>query len=72
MSVGFRPSAGRVLSVPNTNLWLHMATKGPMARTVSDIALFMQVIAGPHQLAPHSNSESPDLFGGSLERDFRG
>jgi len=70
--VGFRPSAGRVPSVPNTNLWLHMATKGPMARTVSDIALFMQVIAGPHQLAPHSNSESPDLFGGSLERDFRG
>jgi amidase len=70
--VGFRPSGGRVPTVPNTELWVPMATTGPMARTVSDIALFMQAIAGPHDLAPSSNVESPEIFAGSLERDFRG
>ena len=70
--VGFRPSGGRVPTVPTSNLWMPMATKGPMARTVSDISLFMQAIAGPHQLAPSSNIESPELFSGSLERNFEG
>ncbi|MBM36384.1 MAG: amidase [Acidimicrobiaceae bacterium] len=70
--VGFRPSPGRVPTVPSTNLWLHIATKGPMARNVSDVALFMQVIGGPHRLAPNSNNESPEIFEGSLERDLRG
>ena len=70
--VGFRPSGGRVPTVPNSQLWIPMATTGPMARTVSDIALFMQAIAGPHRLAPSSNVESPEIFAGSLERDFRG
>jgi len=70
--VGFRPSGGRVPTVPNTQLWIPMATTGPMARTVSDIALFMQAIAGPHRLAPSSNVEAPEIFAGSLEKDFRG
>ena len=70
--VGFRPSGGRVPTVPSSNLWMPMATKGPMARTVSDISLFMQAIAGPHQLAPSSNIESPEIFSGSLERNFEG
>ena len=70
--VGFRPSGGRVPTVPTSNLWMPLATKGPMARTVSDVSLFMQAIAGPHQLAPSSNIESPDIFSGSLERNFAG
>lgn len=70
--VGFRPSGGRVPTVPTSNLWMPLATKGPMARTVSDISLFMQAIAGPHQLAPSSNIESPEIFSGSLERNFAG
>ena len=70
--VGFRPSGGRVPTVPTSNLWMPMATKGPMARTVSDVSLFMQAIAGPHQLAPSSNIESPEIFSGSLERNFAG
>ena len=70
--VGFRPSGGRVPTVPNSNLWLPMSTKGPMARSVPDIALLMQAIAGPHQLAPSSNTEPPEIFGGSLERNFSG
>ena len=70
--VGFRPSGGRVPTVPTSNLWMPLATKGPMARTVSDVSLFMQAIAGPHQLAPNSNIESPEIFSGSLERNFAG
>ncbi|MBK01844.1 MAG: amidase [Acidimicrobiaceae bacterium] len=70
--VGFRPSGGRVPTVPNTELWVPLATTGPMARTVSDIALFMQAIAGQHRLAPSSNVESPEVFAGSLKRDFGG
>ena len=70
--VGFRPSGGRVPTVPTSNLWMPLATKGPMARTVSDVSLFMQAIAGPHQLAPSSNIESPEIFSGSLERNFAG
>ena len=70
--VGFRQSGGRVPTVPRSNLWMTMATKGPMARTVSDVSLFMQAIAGPHQLAPSSNIESPEIFSGSLERNFAG
>lgn len=70
--VGFRPSGGRVPTVPNAELWVPMATTGPMARTVSDIALFMQAIAGQHRLAPSSNVESPEVFAGSLKRDFGG
>lgn len=70
--VGFRPSAGRVPSSTNFTPWLPMSTEGPMARSVADIALFLQAIAGPHDLAPASNIESPEVFAGSLDRDLRG
>jgi aspartyl-tRNA(Asn)/glutamyl-tRNA(Gln) amidotransferase subunit A len=45
--VGFKPPYGRVPEVPPYNLdhWCH---EGPLARTVSDCALFENVIAGPH------------------------
>ena len=70
--VGFRPSAGRVPSSTSLAAWSPMATEGPMARTVADIALFLQAIAGPDDRAPASNVESPEVFAGSLERDMRG
>jgi amidase len=70
--VGFRPSAGRVPSSTSMAAWSPMATEGPMARTVADIALFLQAIAGPDDRAPASNVESPEVFAGSLERDLRG
>ena len=70
--VGFRPSAGRVPSSTNFTPWLPMSTEGPMARSVADVALFLQAIAGPHPHAPASNIESPEVFAGSLERDLRG
>jgi aspartyl-tRNA(Asn)/glutamyl-tRNA(Gln) amidotransferase subunit A len=47
--VGFKPPHGRVPTGPPFNLdrYCH---DGPLARTVGDLALFENVLAGPHQL----------------------
>ena len=70
--VGFRPSPGRVPIWPDPTPFLPFAVDGPMARTVADIALMLQAIAGPDPRAPLSISEPATLFAQSLERDFRG
>jgi len=70
--VGFRPSAGRVPSSTTGAAWSPMATEGPIARSVADIALFLQALAGPDRRAPAANTESPEVFAGSLERDLTG
>jgi Asp-tRNA(Asn)/Glu-tRNA(Gln) amidotransferase A subunit family amidase len=45
--VGFRPPYGRVPNLPPIN-FDHYFVAGPLARTVSDLAMFQNVIAGPH------------------------
>ena len=68
--VGLRPSPGRV---PNElTSWSPLPVSGPMARTVSDVALFLSAIAGPDSRNPLSLSDAGDQFRGSLERDFTG
>ena len=58
--VGFRPPYGRVPSLPPLNLDTY-CQNGPMARTVTDCALFNNVIAGP-DLADHASvSSAPPL-----------
>lgn len=52
--VGLRPSVGRVPSASSADLWGPLATEGPMARTVADVALFLAVLAGPHADNPSS------------------
>jgi amidase len=69
--VGFRPSAGRVPTWPAPDAWYSLQVLGPMARTVRDIALQLQAIAGPDPRAPLSIEESGARFGRPLERDFR-
>ena len=44
---GFKPSFGRVPSYPRLPGWETMDCPGPIARTVSDAALMLDVIAGP-------------------------
>ena len=70
--VGFRPSPGRVPSTTSMDAWFPLAVEGPMARTVADVAFFLQALAGPDDRSPVSNQESPEVFAGSLERDLRG
>jgi Asp-tRNA(Asn)/Glu-tRNA(Gln) amidotransferase A subunit family amidase len=46
--VGLKPSRGRISWAPaRGEAWGGFATRGPMARTVRDVALMLDVIAGP-------------------------
>ena len=45
--VGLRPSPGLVPTVPTDWLWDTLQVSGPMARTAADVALALQVVAGP-------------------------
>lgn len=70
---GFRPSWGRVPSIPNSDLfWQNFATSGPMARTVGDVALLLSVQAGPDARAPFAQPDDPAIFAQPLDRDWKG
>jgi len=69
--VGFRPSPGRVPSWPKSAAWYPLSVQGPMARTVQDIALMIQAIAGPDPRSPIAIAEPGSLFSNPLERDFK-
>lgn len=70
---GFRPSFGRVPSLPNSDVfWQTFATAGPMARKVEDLALLLSVQAGPDPRAPFSLPDDPAVFAGSLDQDWKG
>jgi len=49
-----------------------MSVAGPMARTVSDVALFLSAIAGPDPRCPLSIHEPGDRFARPLDRDWKG
>lgn len=68
--VGLRPSPGRVPMWPKGMGWSTMGVQGPMARTVEDIALMLQAIAGPDRREPIAIQQSGNLFAQPLERDF--
>ncbi|HUU74088.1 MAG TPA: amidase [Burkholderiales bacterium] len=70
--VGLRPSAGRVPSWPSLSAWFTLSVVGPMARTVSDVALMMSAIAGPDPRSPISIEEPASKFAKPLERDCKG
>jgi amidase len=70
--VGLRPSPGRVPNWPAKLGWYTLAVQGPMARTVGDVALFLQAIAGPDPRSPISIMEPPSLFARPLRRDLEG
>lgn len=49
---GLRPSIGLVPTWPTDWAWDTLQVTGPMARTAADVALMLQVIAGPIEWAP--------------------
>jgi amidase len=51
---------------------LGFSVNGPMARTVTDVALLMSVMTGPDPRDPGCHPSDPAVFRGTLERDFRG
>ena len=68
--VGLRPSPGRVPNYPSSNAWATLSVSGPMGRTVQDIALMLQAIAGYDPRAPLSLHQPASLFAAELGRDF--
>jgi amidase len=68
---GFRPSWGLVPAdgVGETHL-ATLATEGPMARTVEDVARFLDVLAGENPTVPFARVGGP--FGGLTPADMRG
>lgn len=70
--VGFRPSPGRVPSLPAPMACNTLAVEGPMARSVQDVALLLSVMAGPDDRAPISINETGTIFLRRLQRDFKG
>ncbi|HEY2044894.1 MAG TPA: amidase [Jatrophihabitans sp.] len=68
--VGLRPSTGRVPTWPAAAAWSTLSVQGPMARTVSDVALLLSVIAGPTDLSPIALNEPGEMFAEPLGRDL--
>jgi amidase len=69
--VGLRPSAGRVPGWPSLSAWFDMPVLGPMARTVTDVALMLSAMAGPDPRAPISLQQDGAMFAQPLGRDFK-
>jgi amidase len=54
--LGFRPSRGRV---PRPGFVAQLSEVGPMGRTVSDVAMLLDVMAGAHPVAPLARTDRP-------------
>ena len=68
---GFRPSYGLVPPDANGEMFLHtLATEGPMARTIEDLARLLETLSGPNPQAPFGRPSQP--FADLLTADMRG
>lgn len=65
--VGLRPSPGRAPFVPNELCWDPFNVEGPIGRTVSDVALMLDVISGPDDRCPISLPEEKKGFLGAVK-----
>src|SRR5512134_445957 len=64
--VGLRPSVGLVPTHPSDWVWDTLQVTGPMARTAEDVALMLQVIAGPSPFSPFRQPTAGRDFVGSV------
>ena len=70
---GMRPSQGRVPKPSAPDLFIaQLSTEGPMARTVSDLAMLLSTQAGYDARAPLSIHESGAAFAQSLDANMKG
>jgi amidase len=60
--VGMRPSIGRVAHTPAAKIDRTLSAHGPMARTVDDLALMLDAMAGEHPGDPLSLPALPSSF----------
>jgi len=69
--VGFRPSVGLIPLAPAAMPFGNLAVKGPLARTVGDVAFLLTVMAGPDARDPACYPADPMVFAKPLERNFK-
>lgn len=70
--VALRPSVGLVPIAPAQIPFVGVSVKGPMARSVADVAFLLGIVAGADARDPMSFGSDPRAFEGSLERSFKG
>jgi aspartyl-tRNA(Asn)/glutamyl-tRNA(Gln) amidotransferase subunit A len=70
--VGIKPTYGRVSRAGVITLSWTLDHTGPMARTVEDCALMLQVLAGHDPADPVSSQTPVDDYVSGLRRDIRG
>ena len=69
---GFRPSRGRVPSLPlEDSFFASLSTDGPMGRSIDDVVQLLITQAGQDRRAPLSLTDSWSA-NGDIERDFKG
>jgi len=70
--VALRPTVGLVPTAPNPMPFVGFGVKGPMARSVADVAFLLSAIAGPDPRDPACYPSEETLFAKPLERGFKG
>ncbi len=70
--VALRPSVGLVPVAPTSLPMVGVSVKGPMARSVSDVAFMLSVMAGEDGRDPQTYPSTPASFLAPLDRDCRG
>jgi amidase len=69
--VGMRPSIGRVAHTPAHKIDGTLSAHGPMARTVADLALLLDAMAGEHPADPLSLPALPASFLAAAQAEWR-
>jgi Asp-tRNA(Asn)/Glu-tRNA(Gln) amidotransferase A subunit family amidase len=69
---GFKPSFGRIPYHPNPDYWSARSHNGPMARTVRDAALMLNVMAGPDPRDPLTIDAPPEDYVRACDGDLKG
>ena len=70
--VALRPTVGLVPVAPTPMPFLGFAVKGPMARSVADVAFLLSVMAGSDPRDPGCDPSDPSIFAKPLDRDLKG
>ena len=66
--VGLRPSPGRVTRGTVNTMFSPLSVQGPMARTVEDVALFLDTMAGVCPLDPMTFDAPTESFSDSVQK----
>jgi amidase len=69
--VALRPTVGLVPSAPTALPFLGFTVKGPMARSVADVAFLLSAMAGADPHDPATYPSEPDVFRKPLDRNFK-